>query len=89
MERLNDLPTAGLWNIFQELSKIPHASGNEKAIAGWICSFAEKNGIEAFTDQAGNVILRKKSIGRMRKLTFGMHAGSHGYGGSKNSGKPS
>lgn len=61
MERLNDLPTAGLWNIFQELSKIPHASGNEKAIAGWICSFAEKNGIEAFTDQAGNVILRKKA----------------------------
>ena len=61
MDRLNDLPTAKLWEIFQELAKIPHASGNESHIAGWILKFAKKNHIEGQLDKAGNVILRKKA----------------------------
>lgn len=61
MERLKEIPTANLWKIFTELSKIPHASGNENAIANWILQFAQKNNITGFIDDTGNVILRKKA----------------------------
>lgn len=61
MKRLNDLPTARVWQIFQDIVKIPRASGNEKGIAGWIISFAKKHHIDAKIDETGNVILKQKA----------------------------
>ncbi len=61
MKRLNDLPTALVWKIFQEISKIPRASGNERNVAEWIANYAQKKGIEAQIDETGNVILKKEA----------------------------
>ena len=44
---------------FEEISAIPRGSGNEKAVAEYICNFAKELGLEAVQDQANNVIVKK------------------------------
>lgn len=68
MERLKELPTASLWDIFEHLAHIPHASGNEKEIAHWILDFAQKHDIEGTLDQVGNVILHQKATKGLEHL---------------------
>lgn len=45
--------------FFEEFSKIPRGSGNTKAIADYLVSFATKRGLEVIRDSADNVIIRK------------------------------
>lgn len=45
--------------FFEEFSKIPRGSGNTKAIADYLVSFANKRGLEVIRDSADNVIIRK------------------------------
>ena len=44
---------------FEEISAIPRASGNEKAVADYICRFAEEHGLEYHRDDVHNVIVKK------------------------------
>ena len=44
---------------FEEISAIPRGSGNEGAVARYICEVAEKAGLEATRDEANNVIVKK------------------------------
>lgn len=46
---------------FEELTKIPHGSGNEKAISDYIVSIAEKLNLEYFQDHVNNVVIYKKA----------------------------
>lgn len=45
--------------FFEELSKIPRGSGNEKAISDYIAAFAEQRNCEVTQDDRHNLIIRK------------------------------
>jgi dipeptidase D len=59
--RLTELNPTALWKHFEEFLKIPHSSGNEKALADYIISVAEKNNLEWKRDDVGNVVVSKKA----------------------------
>lgn len=46
---------------FTEIMKIPRASGNEGAIAEYICDFAQKRGLFCVKDEYNNVFVRKSA----------------------------
>jgi dipeptidase D len=50
-----------LWKHFEHILKIPHCSGNEKALGDYIISVAESSNLEWEKDKVGNVIVRKKA----------------------------
>lgn len=48
--------------FFQEIDKIPRKSGNEYGMVEYLRHFAqERNGLEFYTDEFNNVIIKKKS----------------------------
>lgn len=44
---------------FEELSAIPHGSGNTDAASAYCVRFAEERGLEHYRDKEGNVIIKK------------------------------
>lgn len=42
---------------FSEISKIPHGSGNEKALSDWICALAKQHGLRYLQDDIWNVVV--------------------------------
>lgn len=44
---------------FEQLTKIPHGSGNVKAISDYLAAFAKEQGAECIQDKAYNIIIRK------------------------------
>lgn len=49
---------ARLFEFFEEISRIPRGSGNEKGIADYLVRFAEERGIEYYRDALHNVLYR-------------------------------
>ena len=47
---------------FEELTKIPHGSGNEKAISDYIVSIAKKLNLKYYQDEVNNVVKDMKII---------------------------
>ncbi|MCH5176476.1 MAG: aminoacyl-histidine dipeptidase [Prevotellaceae bacterium] len=48
-----------VWRNFHALTQIPRPSGYTEQVANYLVDFAQKNGAEAFIDDAGNVVMRK------------------------------
>ncbi len=48
-----------VFNIFEDICAIPHGSGNESGVARYICEYARNRGLDAETDGAGNVLVKK------------------------------
>ena len=48
-----------LWKIFSDISAIPRESGNEAGIRAYLLAWAKENGIEASSDDRGNVYMKK------------------------------
>ena len=46
---------------FEQISKIPRASRNEKAIADYIVNFANERGLLVYRDEVNNVLISKKA----------------------------
>ena len=46
-------------HFFEEISRIPHGSGNVSAIADYLCAFAIERGLSYSRDGAQNVVIRK------------------------------
>ncbi len=59
--KLEELKPPLIWKHFSEFLKIPHCSGNEKALGDYIISVAKRNELEWQWDKAGNVIVNKKA----------------------------
>lgn len=54
-----------LFKYFEEISAIPRSSGNEKAISEFLISFAKERGLEFYTDELHDVIIKKAgSLGK-------------------------
>lgn len=61
MRKLKDLSPERVFFYFEEISKIPRESGNEKAISNYLVDFAKKFNLEFYQDKNLNVIIRKKA----------------------------
>jgi len=58
---LEGLKPANLWKHFEQILKIPHCSGNEKALGEYIVAQAEHLNLEWGRDDVGNVVVEKKA----------------------------
>ena len=47
---------------FEEISRIPHGSGNCSGIADYLCDFAKNHGLEYHRDEADNVLIKKAGV---------------------------
>lgn len=48
---------------FEQISKIPHGSGNTKAISDYVVDFAKNNNLKYYQDELNNVIIYKDGTG--------------------------
>lgn len=56
---LDALGTDKVFYFFEEITKIPHGSGNEGALAQYLVDFAAERGLECRRDAADNVVVKK------------------------------
>ena len=57
--QVKDLQPKAVFEIFDEITKIPRPSKKEEKIRKYILDFAKEHGIDAHADKIGNVILRE------------------------------
>ncbi|MCD8305278.1 MAG: aminoacyl-histidine dipeptidase [Prevotella sp.] len=56
---IKNLQPECIWKNFDALTKVPRPSGHLEKVRQFLLDFAAKAGVEAFLDQAGNVVMRK------------------------------
>lgn len=56
---LENLQPKSVFHFFEELTKIPHGSGDEKRISDYLVNFAKERNLEVIQDKSLNVIIRK------------------------------
>ncbi len=57
-QRLSSQDETKLLGLFERISAIPRPSGKEREIAAFLLRFAAEHGLEAFGDEANNVLIR-------------------------------
>ena len=65
---LSNLEPSIVWNIFEEITKIPRPSKKEEKIVAWIKDWAKENKITCKDDEVGNLILSKKATKGKEKV---------------------
>ena len=58
-QKLADLEPKRVFSFFEELTKIPRGSKNEKAVSDFLVEFANKRGLIAYQDNCNNVTILK------------------------------
>ena len=61
MRKLENLKPERVFYYFEEISKIPRNSYEEKEISDFLMNFGKEHGLESYRDDVFNVILRKKA----------------------------
>ena len=61
MININNSAGQRVFDFFEEISAIPHTSGNTSQIADYLVSFAKTRGLEYVRDKYDNVIIRKNA----------------------------
>lgn len=56
---VKDLKPALIWQIFDEITKVPRPSCHEEQIREYLLDFAAKHSLEAKTDKVGNVVIKR------------------------------
>ena len=56
---LTGLQPERVFYYFEELTKIPHGSGNTKEISDYLAAFAAEHGLAWEQDASNNIIIRK------------------------------
>ena len=59
MAILDSLQPALVWQIFEDICQVPRPSKKEEKIRAFLLDWAKKHNIEAKTDKAGNVLMKK------------------------------
>lgn len=57
--KISELQPKIVFHYFEELSKIPHGSGNTKRITEYCLDFAKEHGLKSYSDETGNVVIYK------------------------------
>ncbi|MDE7224083.1 MAG: aminoacyl-histidine dipeptidase [Acetatifactor sp.] len=58
---LSGLEPEKVFTYFEEITRIPHGSGNIEAISNYLMDFARERGLECIQDEVGNVIIIKNA----------------------------
>lgn len=61
MAVLENLEPKSVFGFFEQMSAIPHGSGNTKAVSDWLVSFAKERNLEYYQDELNNVIIIKEA----------------------------
>ncbi len=61
MSVLENLQPERVFHYFEEITKIPHGSGNTREISDYLVSFAKEHGLRYIQDESNNVILFKSA----------------------------
>ena len=69
MNVLKGIEPERVFYYFNEISKIPHGSGNTKKISDFCVDFAIKQGLSYSQDEKNNVIIKKKKQGALSDNT--------------------
>ena len=56
---LGHLEPSKLFTYFEELTRIPRGSGNEKEVSDYLVKFAKDRNLEVYQDSALNVFIKK------------------------------
>lgn len=59
MSVLSTLQPALVWQIFDEITRVPRPSKHEEKITAYLVDFATRHGLDYKVDEAGNVVIRK------------------------------
>lgn len=57
--QIDELQPKEVISYFSEICKIPHGSGNEKAISDYLVRFAKQHNLYYFQDKENNIIIKK------------------------------
>ena len=72
---LEGLQPERVFHFFEEISRIPHGSGNTRAISDYLKAFAEERGLFCRQDELGNiVIIREASPARKEEEPYILQA---------------
>ena len=63
-----DLRPAVVFHYFNEVCQVPRPSKKEEKIRAYLLDFAKKHNLEAKTDEAGNVLIKKAASAGMENL---------------------
>ena len=61
MSVLENLQPERVFYYFEEITKIPHGSGNTKQISDYLAGFAKEHNLEYYQDEINNVIMIKEA----------------------------
>jgi len=65
---VKDLKPALIWNFFDQITQVPRPSKKEEKIVRFLLDFAKQNGLEAKSDVANNVLIRKPATSGKENL---------------------
>ena len=57
--KINEIEPRSVWNNFSNLNAVPRASKKEEQVIAFMMDFGKQLGLETFSDDTGNVIIRK------------------------------
>jgi dipeptidase D len=59
MPNIQDLEPKGIWKNFYLLTQVPRPSGHLEKVQQFLLDWAKERNVEAFKDNAGNIVMRK------------------------------
>ena len=59
MSEIKNLKPECIWRNFDALTEVPRPSGHLEKVQQFLLDFAKNTGVEAFKDEAGNIVMRK------------------------------
>lgn len=59
MSEIKNLKPECIWRNFDALTQFPRPSGHLEKVQQFLLDFAKNTGVEAFKDEAGNIVMRK------------------------------
>lgn len=59
MSEIKNLKPECIWRNFDALTQVPRPSGHLEKVQQFLLNFAKNTGVEAFKDEAGNIVMRK------------------------------
>ena len=59
MSEIKNLKPECIWRNFDALTQVPRPSGHREKVQQFLLDFAKNTGVEAFKDEAGNIVMRK------------------------------
>ncbi|CAH0526707.1 aminoacyl-histidine dipeptidase [Vibrio hippocampi] len=62
---ISQLSPAPLWQFFDKICSIPHPSKHEEALAQYIVTWAQEQGLDVKRDKTGNVFIKKPATAGM------------------------